>query len=58
MTKEEKEQLKRMIPNGYHTRKDYPPFAINSWDDRNRFLDYVCRVIDDFEPIPATKIGG
>ena len=35
------------LTDGYHNRKDYPPFAITSRDDRNRYREYVKRVLDD-----------
>ena len=48
MTQKEADLLKEKIRAGYHDRKDYPPFALLSWDDRNRYLEYIGRVIDDF----------
>jgi hypothetical protein len=47
MTKDEARTLKRLIDNGYHDRDDYPPFALNSWDDRNRYREYVFKIIDE-----------
>lgn len=48
MTKEEAEDLKRKIDRGYHDRDDYPPYAIESWTDRNRYREYVFKIIDEF----------
>lgn len=42
------EKIKREIDNGYHTRGDYPPYALMSWDDRNRYRKYVYQIMDEF----------
>ncbi len=47
MTKKDAEDLKGLIDRGYHDRDDYPPYALISWDDRNRYRDYVFRIIDE-----------
>lgn len=47
MTKEEAETLKNLIDRGYNKRKDYPPFALEPWDDRNRYRAYVFTIIDE-----------
>jgi len=47
MTKSEAQKLKDMIDRGYHDRQDYPPFALTAWDDRNRYREYVFRIIDE-----------
>lgn len=41
------EALKRAIYGGYHDRDDYPPYALAPWDDRNRYREYVIRIIDE-----------
>jgi len=50
MTKEESEKLKDEIDTGYHNpgKNKYPPYALTAWDDRNRFREYVFRVIESF----------
>lgn len=48
MTKEEALKLQRTIDDGYHNRDDYPPFALMSWDDRNRYRKYVFKIIEEF----------
>lgn len=47
MTKEEAQKLKDTIDWGYHNRDDYPPFALTPWDDRNRYREYVFKIIDE-----------
>jgi hypothetical protein len=47
MTKEESIILKNTIDRGYHDRKDYPPYALAAWDDRNRYREYVFKIIDE-----------
>jgi hypothetical protein len=47
MTKDEAEEIKRIIDRGYHEREDYPPFALTPWDDRNRYRAYVFKIIDE-----------
>jgi len=29
---------------GYHDRQDYPPYALASWDDRNRWSQYLKKI--------------
>jgi len=41
-------KIKREIDNGYHNREDYPPYALMSWDDRNRYREYVFRIMNEF----------
>jgi hypothetical protein len=48
MTPEEAQAIKRTIDSGYHNRSDYPPFALAPWDDRNRYREYVFKIIDEF----------
>jgi len=48
MTKQEAENLKRAINQGYNDRNDYPPFAITSWVDRFYYREYIFRIIDEF----------
>jgi len=47
MTKNEAQKLKDKIDRGHHERQDYPPFAVTAWEDRNRYREYVFRVIDE-----------
>lgn len=42
------EKIKREIDNGYHNRDDYPPYALMSWDDRNRYRTYIYKIMDEF----------
>ena len=42
------EKIKREIDEGYHSRSDYPPYALVSWDDRNRYREYIFKVMDEF----------
>ncbi len=52
MTNEERvdliKKIQREIDGGYHDRKDYPPFALMSWDDRSRYRGYVFKIMDEF----------
>lgn len=52
MTNEERvdliQKIKREIDDGYHNRKDYPPYALASWDDRSRYREYAFRIMDEF----------
>lgn len=41
------ERLKSTIAAGYIVRDDYPPYAIVSFEDRNRYRDYIFRIIDE-----------
>lgn len=47
MTKDEAEALKMKIDRGYHDRDDYPPFALDSMEDRIRYGAYVFKIIDE-----------
>jgi hypothetical protein len=38
-----KEVIKK-ANDGYHNRDDYPPYAIASWDDRNRWIAYLEKI--------------
>lgn len=40
---------------GYHTRKDYPPFAVASWEDRTRWSNYIRKLIKEALREPAGK---
>jgi len=52
MTNEERvvliEKLKRAIDYGYFDRKDYPPYELMTWDDRNLYRKYVFKIMDEF----------
>lgn len=45
------QKLKDVIDRGYHHRKDYPSFALTPWDDRNRYRDYIFKIIDEYTSI-------
>lgn len=47
MTKQEARELQKKIDDGYPDRDDYPPYAIAPWDDRNRYREYVFKIIDE-----------
>lgn len=40
-------EIKHKVDMGYHNRDDYPPFALVSWDDRNKYREYIFRIIDE-----------
>ena len=42
------DKIKKEVDNGYHDRDDYPPYALVSWDDRNRYRKYVFKIMDEF----------
>jgi len=35
--------------DGYHDRKDYPPYALMSWDDRNRWIAYLEKINSELD---------
>lgn len=47
------EKIKKRINDGYYERKigmgegEYPPLALMSWDDRNRYREYIFGIIDE-----------
>lgn len=43
------EKVLKTAMDGYHDRKDYPPFALTSWDDRNRFIAYLKKINKELE---------
>lgn len=47
-------QIKNAIDSGYRDRNDYPPFAIAPWDDRNRYREYIFKIIDEFVNVDET----
>ena len=47
MTKQEANNLKKIISNSYFSRSDYPPYALASWDDRVKYKEYIFRIIDE-----------
>lgn len=55
MKKTEADEIKQAIEGGYHGRKDYPPFALTPWDDRNRYREYVYRIIDEHVKNPKPR---
>jgi len=42
------EKIKREIESAYQCRRDYPPYALMPWDDRNRYHDYIFKILDEF----------
>ena len=46
--------FKRKLEGAYHERlmkgpKDYPPFALTSWDDRARYHAFILKLIAETE---------
>ena len=35
--------------DGYHDRKDYPPFELMSWDDRRKWSGYLKKINEELE---------
>ena len=51
------DEIIREADRGYHNRDDYPPYAIASWDDRNRYRDYILKIIEEIKIIvPNSKL--
>ena len=48
MTEKEAQELKDTIDRGYHNRTDYPLLAIDPITNRNRYRDYIFKIIDEF----------
>ena len=40
--------------DGFHDRGDYPPFALMSWDDRNKWNKYLEKINDELEHLKQT----
>ena len=40
---------------GYHTREDYPPFALAPWDDRRRWTDYLKKIAAELDAAQAKE---
>lgn len=38
------EKVLNTAMDGYNNRDDYPPFALTSWDDRNKFIEYLKKI--------------
>lgn len=46
------ETLRKKIDRAYHERlikgpKDYPPYALNPWEDRARYQAFIFKLIDE-----------
>lgn len=39
--------IKNKVDNGYLTRDDYPPFAIDMGEDRRRYKNYIFNILDE-----------
>ena len=39
----------KMAEDGYHDRNDYPPFALTSWEDRQRWTAYLKRLAAELD---------
>lgn len=48
--------LLKKLDDGYHNREDYPPFAIDSMTDRNRYRYYVRTVAAEFYQENESKL--
>lgn len=42
-------EVLRKAHDGYHNRNDYPPFALASWDDRNRWCEYLEKINEELD---------
>ena len=42
------EKMKQTMDKGYHDRQDYPPYALAPWDDRNRYREYIFKIMDEY----------
>ena len=47
LTRDQANYILNAISRGYHDRNDYPPFALDSITDRQRFSSYVQCVVDN-----------
>lgn len=47
MIKEEAQKFKDIVRRASWERDDYPPYAIASWDDRNRYQGFIFKIIDE-----------
>lgn len=52
-----KEVLKK-AQDGYHDRKDYPPFALMSWTDRSKWNEYLKKINEELDKDSVNGIGG
>ena len=41
---------------GYHQRDDYPPYALASWDDRNRWSQYLSKINDELNDGKSSEL--
>ena len=48
---EKTNMIMKELDSGYHEQKrdQYPPLALAPWDDRNRYREYVRRVLTRLE---------
>ncbi len=42
-------EVLKIAHDGCHDRDDYPPFALMSWDDRNRWSNYLTKINDELD---------
>lgn len=47
ITRDQADAIIHKLDGGYHDREDYPPYALVSWDDRNRYRKYLINVLAD-----------
>lgn len=47
----------KMAHRGYHDREDYPPYALMSWDDRNRWSQYLEKINAELDTREASPNG-
>ena len=40
---------------GYHDRDDYPSFALMSWDDRPRWIEYLKKINTELDTNTAQE---
>ncbi len=41
------EEVIKTANDGYHNRNDYPPYALASWTDRNRWIKYLEKINEE-----------
>ena len=42
------ESIRKMIEGAYHDRKDYPPLARTSFEDRPRYYRYILKILAEW----------
>jgi hypothetical protein len=42
------DSIRRKLESAYHTRNDYPPYKLASWDDRAEYHRYVMKLLEEW----------